>query len=238
MPSTFRSFRHALLGAGLLATIGSLATVGPAHAGPSIAIAVSESPANMQTLLNTSTTSGIANYSFTTTDFTGTITAVGSPILPQPTLNTSSIDARTTTTRDNTLYIYITELGLSTPHGVNKFLSGFTSNFFTGGAVSVIENTYVSTTNALWGGTLLATHTFTPSGLGSASELDTTPSLGSLYSETAEFIVHIRGTGSVNDTINISDPVPEPMSVALLGAGMFGLGFVRRRKTQPVRSGV
>jgi hypothetical protein len=227
MPSTLPSFSRAMFGASLFAAIGSVAVVSPALAVPSISVAVSESAGTSGLSLLGTTTTGIFSFAFATTNFAGTVSGEGSPILPQPTLDTSSIDARTKTSADGTLYIYVTEQGLTSPQGVASFLSSFTANLFTGGAVSVIEKTFVSTTNALWGGTALGTQTFTS--IGSTTQLDTTPSLGSPYSETAEFIVHINGTGSVNDTINIIDPVPEPMSIALLGAGMIGIGAVRRR---------
>jgi hypothetical protein len=52
-----------------------------------------------------------------------------------------------------------------------------------------------------------------------------------MFSLTEVFtITAIAGGGTANDTIDLQ-AVPEPGTLALLGAGLIGLGFIRRRGT-------
>jgi hypothetical protein len=219
----------------ILATVcalASLSAVSDAKAGPTtptISIAISQNAAQPNSAV-LSTTSGLLSYNGFTSSFSSvSITAFGSPLLPQPSLQTSSIDVKSTTAGDKNLYIYITEQGLSDPVGQNRFLSSFTANSFLGAVTSVEEYTFIDTSNGLWGGTALASQAFTA--IGSATSNNLTPSLGAYYSETAKFVIHMAGSGSVNNTINIQK-VPEPVSAALLGIGMIGTGVTARRRRQ------
>ena len=219
--------KRLLLAATMLSALGliSVANANPIIT-PTISIALAQSPSGTKTVVANAVTGGSASYNSAFGSFSlVNVTAIGSPILPQPTFQTNSIDVKSQTTGDQYLYIYITQQNLTSPTGLNSFLSGFTANAFTGSVVSVDEYSYFSASNALWGGTQLASTHFT--GLGSPA-FSTPVTLTGTYSETAEFIVHMSGSGSVNDTINLK--VPEPVSLSIFGVGMLGLGVISRRR--------
>jgi hypothetical protein len=189
---------------------------------PSISIAIGASP----TQVFGPATGGLAGWSGTNGALSYNISATGSPLTAQPVFDTTSTNVSTSTA--GVAYVWITEQNLSSPLGINKFLSGFTSNTWSGAVVSVTENTLVSAGNALFGGTLLATQTFS-SELQSVSTTTLTPSLSSPYSETVEYIITFGGIAIANDTIDMSS-IPEPVSLALFGTSLIGLGLARRRR--------
>jgi hypothetical protein len=160
------------------------------------------------------------------------LSGTGTPILAAPTLSTTSINVSSAT--GAVLNVFITETGLTFPTGVNSFISAFTGSL-SGAVTSVVEQTFVDTSNGLFGGTQLASATFTGTGTGNTSSTNNTPFLGT-YSETVEYTITTTGSGSVNDTIDISlgpggssATVPEPSALLLSGFGLGGLLLFAKR---------
>jgi hypothetical protein len=91
------------------------------------------------------------------------VSGTGSPLLPQPQLLTNSTNV-TAGSGNHVLNVFITEQGLSSPTGIAQFLSRFSSTLITGAVTSVVETTFLSTSNALYGGSQLSTATFTAAG--------------------------------------------------------------------------
>jgi len=111
--------------------------------------------------------------------------------------------------------------------GLALGVSSFAVNALNGSITSVTETTMIN-------GVVLATHNF--GGIGTNVQNDLV-NLGPSGTFTADDIFVITsvggGAGNANLTIDLSGtPVPEPASLALLGVGVLGLGFVtaKRRK--------
>lgn len=113
-----------------------------------------------------------------------------------------------------TFNIYITAQDYAAS-GNLFFTSSLTSNLLPPGW-TVTQSTYLSTTNALYSGTLLASNAFAAAGTFESTTLANTG--GGLYSVTQVISIVSTGAGNALSTLNIS-AVPGPM----VGAGLPGL---------------
>ncbi|MGH9575523.1 MAG: PEP-CTERM sorting domain-containing protein [Candidatus Acidiferrales bacterium] len=156
------------------------------------------------------------------------VSGVGTPKLAEPGLQSSSLDI-SGGGKNDVLNIFVTEMGLTSPSGVNPFVSSFGAAF-SDNVASVLEQTFIGTPGS---GSLLSSYLFTNSG--STSVVSNTPNLSGTYNETVEYTIKTTGVGIVAASIQIAGgdgPVntPEPSTLLLMGLGLGSLLFAGKRR--------
>lgn len=176
------------------------------------------------TQVSTDGGTGSANYNTTTGGYFYNSSGTGIPLAPQPNLLTQSTNIQQLAATGGTLNLYVTQTNLAAFTGILNSI--FTSNTIANATATI--STYYSTTNQLFGGTLLQTTTFNGTNTFNAANF---LSATAPWSTTVRYdIVFGSGTGNFNGTANlIGTAVPEPMTWAMMLIGFAGLGFAVRR---------
>jgi hypothetical protein len=221
---TKRTSFISLLGAGVAAG-AMLASGMSAQASTLVSIGLGAVPATVGT---SGATTGFyfgSSGTFTSVDVTGQLGVVPDILLG----NTIDVSGG-----GGTLDVWVTATGLTSPTGLQDFVSSLTQNNLTSGW-TVTENTFYDPTDTAYGTTdPLASHMFSAIG----TDVLTSGAIGlvSPYSVTEEFVITAPGAGSTNSTIDIStnSPVPEPATWAMMiiGLGCIAAGLRLRKDTR------
>jgi len=161
--------------------------------------------------------------------FDFTLSATGFPTLASPALTSNTINAKSENSKTNTLFLYVTQTDNTAFTG--DILSTFTSQLLAGGASSVTISSFYDTANGLFGGTQMASSTFTTL---DTSAINSAISAAAPFSTTIRYQLTFTGAGTFNDSAQLAAAVPEPATwgLMLLGFGAMG-GMLRTRRQAP-----
>lgn len=182
------------------------------------------------TFTATNATFGNFNIANITGSTTGTINA---PLL----LTSNTLDVQQAgNLGPHRLDVWISANDLTSPIGLVDMFSGFTNVALSNGWIVNLE-TLVSTTNAMFAGTLVASDTFAglllPNVFASTSN-DQVDFGSGPFSLTAHYTIFSNGPGEANSGITVAgvEATPLPAAVWLFGSAIGGGAFMLRRRKQ------
>jgi hypothetical protein len=180
-----------------------------------------------------SVTGNIINGGGSDNNFNVSLSTSGAPFLTVPDFSTNSFSV-SSGVGAGVLTIEITDTGLTGYAGGNVANTFNINSLNGGGFTSGTISNYFDMSNTPYGtGTLLGTSSF--SGKNSFSnQTNTSASLVSgTFSETTIYVLNYAsdGNGTVSASSQLSSTsVPEPISIALLGTSLVGVGLFRSRQ--------
>lgn len=218
--------------AGFVAGVSLAAVLSTGARADVISIGLQEAGVNGGAITTVTTSSGVAGFFGSYGTFSVNLQgAADATVLGLPTL-LSSNTLNIANAAGGTLEVWVTAQGLSFANAQRLLESSFTVNGLVN--ASVVQNTFFSSANALYGGA-------TPLGTFSTS---TSPAkfvspglvedLTGPFSVTEEYVITSLAGGSANLTATIS-AVPEPSTWAMLLIGFAGVGFTAYRGRSRMR---